>query len=515
MGNTKKLYAIEELAEIAQKLRLEGKSIVMCHGMFDLLHLGHVRHLQRAKNEGDVLFVTVTADKFSRKGPGRPVFSDVLRVEALAALNCVDYVAISYADTAENALEALKPTVYAKGSDYKNASDDISGKIISEQKIAEENGGRIHFTDELTFSSSNILNRHFGIFPEDTDQYLRQLREEHTFEEISSELDKVKKSRVLVIGEAIIDRYAFVSPLGQSGKSTALSVRHKFVEDYAGGALAVANHIAAFSHDVTLFTTLGQKVDEGKDYEEFMRTNLQPNIEAKFVLCQKSQNIIKERFVDSDSLSKLFEVYHFDEESQITEDEEVEICSWLENKLSDFEVVVVPDYGNGMITEKMVQIISKYSPFLAVNTQINSGNRGYHVVTRYPKADFICLNEPELWLATHNRYEKTGILASQILAKLHAHWIVVTQGSKGLVSLSNTTPGDLHSVPALSSKVVDRVGAGDAFLSLCSICLAAGISQNLSTFIGAAAAALEVQIVGNQKTVRRESLLQYMSVLLK
>ena len=134
MGNSKKLYAIKELAEIAQKLRLEGKSIVMCHGMFDLLHLGHVRHLQRARNEGDVLVVTVTADKFSRKGPGRPVFSDVLRVEALAALNCVDYVAISYADTAENVLEALKPTVYAKGSDYKNAGDDISGKIISEQK---------------------------------------------------------------------------------------------------------------------------------------------------------------------------------------------------------------------------------------------------------------------------------------------------------------------------------------------------------------------------------------------
>jgi rfaE bifunctional protein kinase chain/domain/rfaE bifunctional protein nucleotidyltransferase chain/domain len=508
------ILSLDALSAVAESQRGEGRSVVLCHGMFDLIHLGHVRHLQKAKLEGDVLMVTVTADNFSRKGPGRPVFTDILRAEALVALACVDYVAVNHADTAVSAIQTIKPNVYAKGSDYRDPEDDISGKIIDEQQAVEAHGGRIYFTDELTFSSSNILNRHFGIFPEDTSRYLQDRRGEHNFDDISRELEKLANCKTLVIGEAIIDRYTFVSPLGQSGKSSALCVRHQYSEDYAGGSMAVANHIAAFVNDITLLTALGGKGAQGVDDSEFIGNNLHKNVTPHLIRFNQAQTIVKQRFVDSDNLAKLFEVYYFEEEPQVSDPEEEEVCAWLQANLQRFDAVIVPDYGNGMITPRMVEKICAPGPFLAVNTQVNSGNRGYHVVTRYPRANFICLNEPELWLASHNRHDPTEKLARQIMAKLGAEYMAVTQGVKGLLAIDKKS-AEPHHVPALASKVVDRVGAGDAFLALASICLASGLPPKLASFVGAAAAALDVQFVGNRRTVEREALLQYISVLLK
>ena len=283
------IYSLKEITKIVSSQRAQGKVIVLCHGMFDLIHLGHVRHLQKAKNEGDLLIVTVTADQFSRKGPGRPVFSDRLRAEALAALSCVDYVAINHADTAEPVIREIKPNIYAKGNDYRDSANDLSGKIHDEQKAIEEEGGRIIFTDEITFSSSNILNRHFSIFPEETNRYLQGLREEIKFEDIATQIGNLEDLRVLIIGEAIIDRYTFVSPLGQSGKSSALSVRYNYSEDYAGGALAVANHVAAFVKKTSLLTTLGGRGAHGVNDEDFVRANLNKNITPQLIRCSAAQ----------------------------------------------------------------------------------------------------------------------------------------------------------------------------------------------------------------------------------
>ena len=226
------------------------------------------------------------------------------------------------------------------------------------------------------------MNRHFGIFPEETNLYLQGLREEVKFEDIVTQVGKLEDLRVLIVGEAIIDRYTFVSPLGQSGKSSALSVRYNYSEDYAGGALAVANHVASFAKKTSLLTTLGGKGGHGIRDEEFVRSNLNKNITPHLIRCSDAQTIVKERFVDADALSKLFEIYYFEEEPQVSGDEEKQVCSWLENNLQNFDAVIVPDYGNGMLTQPMIEVICRASPFLAINTQVNSGNRGYHVVTR-------------------------------------------------------------------------------------------------------------------------------------
>ncbi|MBF0102436.1 MAG: adenylyltransferase/cytidyltransferase family protein [Desulfobacterales bacterium] len=155
-----KIYKIHDLAETLIRLKSEGKTIVLCHGCFDLMHPGHIKHFQSAKKMGDILVVTVTPDRFVDKGPGRPVFNETLRSESIAALECVNYVAINEWKTAEETLTLLKPTIYVKGQEFKNL-EDKTGKIQKEYTIAKEMGAELRFTEEIVFSSTQLLKQYF------------------------------------------------------------------------------------------------------------------------------------------------------------------------------------------------------------------------------------------------------------------------------------------------------------------------------------------------------------------
>src|SRR4030043_1281239 len=115
-----KIKSIKEIGDEAEKLKKSGKVIVMCHGEFDLFHPGHLRYLKGAKKEGDILVVTLTPDKFINKGPGRPVFNELLRAETLAALELVNFVGINEWKTAVETIKMIKPDVYCKGAEYQD-----------------------------------------------------------------------------------------------------------------------------------------------------------------------------------------------------------------------------------------------------------------------------------------------------------------------------------------------------------------------------------------------------------
>jgi rfaE bifunctional protein nucleotidyltransferase chain/domain len=505
---TKKILSFAKLAQRASELRNDGKRIVLCHGTFDLMHTGHIRYLQRASQEGDVLFVTVTGDEFVNKGPGRPVFNEHLRAENLAALACVDLVAINHAVSAVELLHLVQPNIYAKGSDYRSHADDITGNIAREQAAVEAHGGRIFYTDEITFSSSSLLNEHFNVFPSETKDYLREFRERWSVPAIQAQLESLRDMKVLVVGEAIIDQYHYSTPLGQTGKGNVFAVRYDSEEQFAGGAVAVANHVAGFSSSVTLVTALGSF----DSHEQFVRSKLLPNVVPEFFRFQDAPTLTKRRFVDAD-LAKLFEVYYCREEPLPTSEED-NICQWLSANVAQYDLVLVPDFGNGLITPRMVSILSETARFLAVNTQINSGNRGYHVIHRYPRIDFGSLNEPELRMAAHNRHDSLEVVSAQVAERVHASQLAVTRGTKGAMILDRKAKR-FHKVPALSTKVVDRIGAGDAFLSLAGLCAAKGLDAEVSAFIGSVAAAMDVQIVCNREPVNPVALGRYVSTLLK
>ena len=153
-----KIYSLDEIKKILLKKKYKKNKIVLCHGVFDLLHIGHLNHFREAKDYGDILVVTVTSDRYVNKGPNRPIFSQENRLKALAALEIIDYVALSNSPTSTFIINELKPNVYCKGLEYKFRQNDISGEIKNEVKAVKKNGGKIIYTKGETFSSSKLIN---------------------------------------------------------------------------------------------------------------------------------------------------------------------------------------------------------------------------------------------------------------------------------------------------------------------------------------------------------------------
>lgn len=154
-----KILELEELAKRISKLKSEGKKIVLCHGCFDLMHPGHIKYFQASKKMGDILVVTVSPDVYVDKGDGRPVFNETLRAESIAALECVDFVAINKWPTAVETLRLLMPHIYVKGQEFEN-KDDKTGKLQREQEILAEIGAEMRYTHEIVFSSTKLINQY-------------------------------------------------------------------------------------------------------------------------------------------------------------------------------------------------------------------------------------------------------------------------------------------------------------------------------------------------------------------
>jgi len=508
MSEPIKIVSFKDASEITEKIRSLGKKIVLCHGAFDLMHTGHIRYLQRARKEGDFLIVTITSDEFVNKGPGRPVFGEQLRAENIAALACVDIVTINKAPTALPAIEAFKPNLYVKGVEYQNEEADVTGNITRERLAVEANGGNIFFTDEITFSSSSLLNEHFGVFTPETKGFLEDFGALYAPEEIHRLVDSLANLKVAVIGDAIVDQYHYVSTLGQTGKGNVLAVQYESEEQFAGGSIAVANHVSRFVKDVTLITALG----DTNSHEEFIRSKLEKNIELVVDYFKDAPTVTKRRFVDGD-LNKFFEVYFYKEAPSLNLNGS-KILNWLKENIGNYDLVIVTDFGNGFMTQEMVNLVTHKSQFLAVNTQINSGNRGYHAINRYARANFVSLNEPELRLAAHNRHDSLDDVCRKVSKMVGSEYLSVTRGTKGVV-MFDSSQQCFNRVPALSSRVIDRIGAGDAYLSLASLCLAKKIKPEVANFVGSVAAAMDVQIVCNRKPIERVEFKKYVTTLLK
>jgi len=156
-----KILDLDELAEKLSELKSQGKKIVHCHGCFDMMHPGHIKYFQASKKMGDILVVTLTPDQFVDKGPDRPVFGQDLRAESIAALECVDYVAVNRWPTAEETLRLLLPDYYVKGQEFEKLQDK-TGKIQKEVEVVKEIKAEMRFTHEIVFSSSKLIKDHFS-----------------------------------------------------------------------------------------------------------------------------------------------------------------------------------------------------------------------------------------------------------------------------------------------------------------------------------------------------------------
>lgn len=507
MASNGKLRELEDLAQVLAQLRAAGKRIVLCHGVFDLLHIGHVRHFEQARELGDVLVVTLTPDRFVNKGLGRPAFTETLRAEFLASLGCVDYVAVNCWPSAVETIRLLKPAVFAKGSEFRGLSDTI-GHVSREADAVREVGGEIAFTEDIVYSSSGLINQYLSPYPDAVRDYLSRFASRYSADEVLAPLRAAEDMRVLVVGETIIDEYTYCEAIGKSGKEPVLASRFLGSDRFGGGVLACANHLAGFVRGVDVFTQLG----EGHDEEAFVRGVLKSNVTAHFTEKPGSPTIVKQRFVEKYLSQKMFEVYRMND-APLDAGADRELCNQLRTLLPNYDLVVVADYGHGMLSANAIDVLCRGSRFLAVNTQSNAGNHGFNMISKYPRADYVCLAQREVALETRNQQLTPEEMAEHISAKLDCPRVMITRGSLG--TLIHTAPSRFDRVPALATKVVDRVGAGDAVLCATALCAAMDAPAEVTAFVGNVVGAEAVAILGNQRSIERTPTFRHIECLLK
>jgi rfaE bifunctional protein nucleotidyltransferase chain/domain len=503
-----KILHLDELVRKTKELKQAGKTVVQSHGIFDLIHPGIINHLNAARKQGDVLVVTVIADKDVRRGPGRPIFPEALRAENVASLSQVDYACVVADETPFECVKRIKPDIFAKGQAYKERDKKIHKEIFSEEMEIYFGKSRVYETQGFSFSSSGIINNFLDIYPEETKDFLNKFFRKYSFDHIADQLNSLKDMKVLLIGDGIIDEYHYCKSMSRSSKSHLIVNKYTSHEVFAGGAFAIANHIAGVCDTVELATLLGSEDTR----EDFITDNLKPNVKTRFFYRDDGPSVIKKRYIDQYLNQKLFEVNYLND-NYISGDMESAVVDYLKSATPEYDLVLVSDFGHGFITDKIINVIRETPKVLAINTQTNGANAGFNLITKYKGQNYVCLDEPEVRLATQRRFDDIEDVARTMVQDINTDYLIVTLGKKGSIGISRS--GEINLTPIFSSKVVDTVGAGDAFFAYTAPCFARGMPLDMVSFIGNAVGALAVQIVCNKKSVEKHELLQFIYALLK
>jgi rfaE bifunctional protein kinase chain/domain/rfaE bifunctional protein nucleotidyltransferase chain/domain len=503
-----KIFSLQNLERVLNKKRSKGKKIVLCHGVFDLLHIGHIKHFNKAKSFGDILVVTLTPDKYVNKGPSRPAFVEKSRLEAVAALEIVDYVALNSSPTAVNVIKKIKPNIYCKGSDYKNHKNDLSGQIKKEIYMVKKTGGKIVYTDGITFSSSKIIN----INETNSDLHklsIKKIKKYYTFSKIRELIESFKKIKVLIIGETIIDQYVFCEALGKSGKEPMLVLRDIKTEDYLGGAAALSRHLSPFCDHISLLSMVGEK----REYLNEIEKKLPKNVNFKYIRKKNSPTILKRRFLDNVSNNKVLGVYTINDDI-LTSKEERLFNRKLIKLVSKYDLVIVSDYGHGFISKKSANLICKLSKYSAINAQVNAANVGYHSMRNYKNVDCIIINDKEIRHELRDKNGEIKLLMKRLSQEQNVKNLIVTRGELGSIFYRKKDK-KFNYCDAFTRTAVDKIGAGDAMLSVIALCLKSGFTKDLALLIASLAGAQSVKTIGNKASISKTQILKSLEHILK
>lgn len=489
----KKILSKLELIKIVKRARRLKKKIILCHGVFDLVHLGHILHFQSAKKYGDILIVSITKDKFIKKGLGRPLFNEQQRLVYLSNLTLIDYVFLCETESAEESIKLIKPNFYIKGEDYKENKLDKTKKIVLEKKLVKSFGGKFVYTNERSFSSTNIINKSYSLLNSEQLQFIESIKRKFSYSDIKKKLIELNSLKVLVIGELIVDRYNFGSVIGKSAKEPHLVFKSEFVENYIGGSGAIARHIKTFVKNIFILTSFGTRKEDF--YNEIVK-------ELKGMDIYNIKNfknfgtIVKERFIDKITGYKVFGNYTlpFLRDSSLNK-RFIRNYRYLSKKS---DVSILSDFGHYFFDKKIADYICSNSNFLCVNAQLNSSNSSHHSVSNYRGVNLLVVNESEIRQEVRDDISKIENIGESFRKKNNIKSLIITRGSNGSLMFSGN---EIFYCPAFADKIKDKVGAGDAMLSIASLLLKVQTNPEIILLISSIASAKSLEGMGNKISV--------------
>lgn len=469
------------------------KKIVLCHGVFDVLHSGHIEYFKQAKQLGDILVVSVTTDKFVNKGPYRPINVTKDRITVLRNLKFVDFVISSDFETAERNIEDLKPDIYCKGPDYfKKNNNDINLK--KELNILKKNNGKFVVVKHLKRSSNKIIQSADLDLISKHDLYSKhvlKLRKKFKKSIIDKSLLKLRNSSTLILGELIIDIYKLLDILGKSGKEPMLVYKENSKKKFLGGSALIANICSTFSKNTNYLFFAGQNDNE----INFIKKKLNKKLNFSYFLKKNSNTFVKKRYLDSYKNIKILGIYDIETKSfdKKTENKYIGKLKILSKKVDS---IILVDYLHGEITKNIKNNLLKFKKKLYVNCQLNSNNIGSYFLSKYKNINTLCINENELRFGMRDYKSSLSYLAKKLILKNNHKNLVVTSGKFG-AHLFNKNKHFF--CPAFVQNPDDTIGSGDTFFSIASLCLSSKIDPELTLFFSSIAASYTVKNIGNEK----------------
>jgi rfaE bifunctional protein kinase chain/domain len=483
-----KIKTIEDLARVIGP-RPRRQSVIMCHGMFDIVHPGHLRHLAYAKDKADLLIASLSADEHGTKGALRPYVPQELRAVNLAALEMVDYVIIDPHPTPIAHIKYLQPDYFAKGYEY--FAEGVPPRTQEEMDALESYGGEMVFTPgDIVYSSSALIE---AAPPKLGLEKLLALMESEgiQFDDLRRALRQTEGTRVHVVGDTIVDSYSYCQMLGATAKSPTFSVRHERTDVFAGGAAVVAKHVKAAGATVSFSTVLGE--DERKDF-------VLKDLEAAGVTChpcvdRTRPTTHKERFI-ADGY-KMLQVDRVDNRP-VSERVLVSLTERL--RTTEADVVIFSDFRHGIFNRQTMGRLKEALPEKALKVADSQVSNRWGNILEFTGFDLLTPNEREARFALADQDSVVRPLALELFKRAGCRHLILKLGERGV--LGYRTPGvmprEFFTVDSFVDRLADPIGAGDALLAYASLSLFATGNIVLASILGSVAAAVACEHQGNE-----------------
>ncbi len=489
---SRKITECAALAQILREERARGRTVVQCHGCFDIVHPGHLRYFQFARQLGDVLVVSLTGDAAVAKGPDRPYLPQELRAENLAALEFVDWVVIDPHPTAVELLERLRPDVYVKGREYAASGDP---RFIRECETVERYGGRVVFhSGEVVFSSSAMI-RSLGRDEDLEAVRLRAVcvRNEISLATVQQVLAKFATTRVVVAGDVVRERYISCDAGQTADDAPILTLTRLGARDYWSGAAALAFQFRKLGARPVLVTAIG--ADE--DSRALRRVCEDAGIEL-VGLAQRESIVRRSTFVADDT--KLFRL---SEGACLPLDSawQRRAAEAIGTHLGEAALLAWCDCGCGMIGPGLVRAVTPAAHDAGLTIcGYGPGPRGGADTLVEP--DLLCVSERRLREAMHDMGSSLPSVAWTLLNRTRGGAAIVSLHKRGLIGFDGRggdgAPARLRSefIPTLAPHYADLLGVDDAVLALSSLALTVGAGLPMATYLAACGEALAAVHIG-------------------
>ena len=497
----RKIKTREELLAIISP-RPRKKSVIMCHGTFDIVHPGHVRHLIYAKSKADILVASLTCDAHITKANYRPFVPEDLRAMNLAALEVIDYVIVDANPAPLDNIRYLQPDYFAKGYEY--FQDGIHPKTREELEILESYGGELIFTPgDVVYSSSALIEL---APPKISSEKLATLIDSEglNFHRLKDALDSFKGARIHVIGDTIVDSYTYCTLIGGTGKTPTFSVKYENRRDFAGGAAVVAKHLRKAGAEVKFSTVLGD--DELK---EFILRDLEAHgIECRAYIDHTRPTTHKNVFVaDGHRMLKVDKLDNRSISDRTLEDLMTSLGS------GNADAYIFSDFRHGIFNRRTIPELKKSVPPGALRVADSQVASRWGNILDFDGFDLITPNEREARFALGDQDSVVRPLALQLYKKARCKALILKLGERGILTYrsGDSDPRAFFTIDSFVGRVVDAVGAGDALLAYATLSLVTSQSIVLASILGSMAAAVACEVDGNNP-VAPEDVLKKLNV---